>query len=136
MFPSSPNPECVKFAKELIVFELTSTQEQELNNSCKFNKGSFCLYEFTKDVSYLEYNEFEEVVGLAKRCQYVRPRCIGVVKKFLNKSEYQSAESMNEISTLCIDTSFKCLDYECSKRDRSQCDQLSEIKTFAPACLR
>ena len=136
MFPKTPNPECVNFSKKLLNFELSNEQQVALNNSCKFNSGSFCMYEFTKGVSYVEYNDFNEIVALAKRCQYVRPRCVGVVKKYLDQSEYQSKKSMNQISEICIDTSYKCLDFECSNRKRSECDELLEIQALTPQCLR
>lgn len=136
MFPTNPDQDCINYSKKLIKESLGTSQLDKLEESCKFNNGSFCIYEFTKGMSYLAYNNFNDVVNLAKKCQFVRPRCVGVVKKYLQQNEYQNSDAISDISTICIDTSFKCLDFECSNRMRNECDELSEIKALAPQCLR
>lgn len=135
MFPTKTSKACVNYAKKILKGNLTPKQLKQLKSACRFNDDSFCVYELTKGISYLKYNEFDEVINLVRMCQFVRPQCVGVVKKYLTPSEYQSNESIAQITRICVDTSYKCLDFECANA-KDQCGELSHIKLIAPSCLR
>lgn len=135
LFPQQSDPLCFEYAKSLIKSSYNEGQLEELKDSCRFNNNNLCIYELTKNISYTMYNEINEIIMLAKSCQYVRPRCVGVIKKYLEVDQYSSFEGISKLTQICQDTSFKCLESECSK-DSSKCNTLDKIELFRNDCLR
>lgn len=135
MFPKTPNEQCLKYAKKLIKHEMTIYQLRHLIESCRYNNNSLCLHESTKGLSYKDFDEVSELILLARSCQYVRPSCTRVVTKYLDLSEYNTLEKVQEINSFCQNTSYKCLDFECSQ-NTNRCKTFSEIKQFEIDCLR
>lgn len=135
LFPSTTDQQCVDFALKQIRGKVSKNQLQALNESCKYNYNNLCLYEITKDLDYNKFDEISELIELANNCQFVRPRCVGVIKKYLKRDQYDELNEITKISKICHDTSFKCLEMNCSK-DYKNCESLEQIELIAPDCLR